>query len=172
MERKIIPLLGSYQERLRKQYLVLSQKEALYLAPLLLEDQRNRQAGEENKELKLIWQYLQRTYINRILQLYNLYFRVEIYTKSFYISLSIYTYYYQILFYSRLLNLNYICLSNYSRLLVVLSYIELIYTCCYLPLNSRASNVYLIYYSLLTFRSRRSIRLRAIKVYIVRFSLK
>lgn len=57
-ERKMIPLLGSHRGRPRKQYLVLSWKEAPYLAPPLLEDWRNRQAGDGDEELKLIRQYL------------------------------------------------------------------------------------------------------------------
>ena len=57
-ERKTTPLLGLRRGRPRKEYLVLSWKEAPYLAPPLLEDWRNRQAGEGDEELKLIRQYL------------------------------------------------------------------------------------------------------------------
>ena len=53
-ERKMTPLLGPHRVRPRKQYLVLSSKEAPYLAPPLLEDWRNRQVGEGDEELKLI----------------------------------------------------------------------------------------------------------------------
>ena len=57
-ERKMTPLLGPHRGRLRKQYLVLSWKEVPYLAPPLLEDWRNRQAGEGTEEMKLTRQCL------------------------------------------------------------------------------------------------------------------
>lgn len=53
-ERKMTPLLGRHRGRPRKQYLVKSWKEAPYLAPPLLEDWRNRQAGGRDEELELI----------------------------------------------------------------------------------------------------------------------
>jgi len=53
----------------------------------------------------------------------------------------------------------------------VLYYADLTFTYRYSPPNSRASNIRLIYYDLPISRSRRSIRLRAIEVYIVRFPL-
>ncbi len=57
-ERKMMPFLGPHRGRLRKQYLVQSWKEAPYLAPPLLEDWRNRRAGEGDEELKLNRQFL------------------------------------------------------------------------------------------------------------------